>query len=169
MKFDTSALQAAIKQVVEKVGDAAGESALRSAGVAGAAVFREEAKRNALAHRKTGVLYNNIIIKRAEEESDGARRQTYLVTVRTGKYGGDGDAFYWRFVEFGHRFVPPKPKKGKGSSWKAHRKAAELEYGTSSAPAYPFMRPAYESKKQEAAAAVQAELSRKIKEKLEGG
>lgn len=165
LKVDLSGFQQAIRDAAGRLSEAVGESTLRSAGVAGAAVFRDEAKRNALAHRKTGVLHNNIIIKRAEEESDGARRQTYLVTVRTGKFGNDGDAFYWRFVEFGHRFVPRK-KKGKG--WKAHRKAAELEYGTASAPAYPFMRPAYESKKQEAAAAVQAELSRKIKEKLEG-
>jgi len=41
-------------------------------------------------------------------------------------------------------------KTGKKVGWAAHRRAAELEYGTASAPAYPFMRPAYESKKQEA-------------------
>lgn len=171
LKVDLTGFQQAIRDITGRLNEAVGESTLRSAGVAGAAVFRDEAKRNALANKKTGVLYENIIIKRVEEESDGARRQTYLVTVRSGKYGSDGDAFYWRFVEFGHRFVRPNPNKYKGrkkAKWAAHRQAAQLEYGSAKAPAYPFMRPAYESKKAEAAGAVQAELSRKIKEKLEG-
>ncbi len=104
------------------------------------------------------MLYNNIIAKRLEEESSD-RKQVYLVTVRSGKFGTEGDAFYWRFVEDGHKFVRrTKPKQ----TLKAARKASELEYGTATVPGYPFMRPAYESKKKEAIAAMQAKLAEKI-------
>ena len=152
IRFDTSELMAAVQQTVDQVAGSIDESGLRAIGFSGAEPFREEAKRNARARAKTFTIHNNIIIKRLDEESDGARRQVYLVTVRAGTYGGS-DAFYWRFVERGHKFVPRNKKvskkTGKTTGWKAHRLAAELEYGTASAPAYPFMRPAYESKKQE--------------------
>ena len=153
ISFDTSALAEAARQTVAQITAAVDEDCLRAVGFSGAEPFREEAKRNARARAKTFTIHNNIIAKRLEEESDGARRQVYLVTVRSGRYGGT-DAFYWRFVERGHKFVPrntkTSKKTGKKVGWAAHRRAAELEYGTASAPAYPFMRPAYESKKQEA-------------------
>lgn len=165
IKFDGESLRAALSDTSKKLVEAVGQGVLRPAGFAGAAIFRDEAKQNALSHVKTRVVYNNIIVKRLDEEAS-ERRQVYLVTVRSGKYGADGDAFYWRFVEQGHKFVPHKPAGGKGSTWKAHRAAAQLEYGTSTVPAYPFMRPAYESKKQEAVDAMQAVLSTKIAAKL---
>ncbi|MBD8627658.1 HK97 gp10 family phage protein [Oxalobacteraceae sp. CFBP 8753] len=150
IRFDTSQLMAAVQQTVDQVTSAIDEEGLRAVGFSGAEPFREEAKRNARARAKTYTIHDNIIVKRLDEESDGARRQVYLVTVRSGTYGGS-DAFYWRFVENGHKFVPRNTKLGKRgqkTGWKEHRLAAELEYGTASAPAYPFMRPAYESKKQ---------------------
>lgn len=168
MKFDTSALRDAIRAATTAVGEAVGESSLRAAGVAGAAVFRDEAIRNAGRNRQTGVLQNNIIMKRQDEDSDGARRQAYVVTVRTGKYGADGDAFYWRFVEGGHKIITRR----KGQKLSAARKAAEkaaakAEFGSATVPAYPFMRPAYESKKQEAVTAMQAALTAAVKKRLE--
>ena len=85
--------------------------------------------------------------------------------MRAGAYGGS-DAFYWRFVEGGHKFVPRNKKvskkTGKKTGWEAHRRAAELEYGTASAPAYPFMRPAYESKKQVAVDAMTRTLTEQL-------
>lgn len=138
LKFDTTAFRDAIATATGQIADAVDESSLRAAGFAGAEVFRDEAKRNAAAHRKTGVLEKSIIIKRTEEGSDGNKRQEYVVTVRSGAYGAKGDAFYWRFLEF----------------------------GTASTPASPFMRPAYESKKQEAAAVMAATLSEAIGRKL---
>jgi HK97 gp10 family phage protein len=153
IEIDASQLQEALKEMVSRVEESVSESALRTIGFAGAEVFHARAKQNSLAHKKTGVLFNSIIVKRIVEDSDGGKRQVYLVTVRSGRYGGD-DAYYWRFVEDGHKFVPRNKKvskkTGRTIGWKAHRKAAELEYGTASAPAYPFMRPAYESKKGEA-------------------
>lgn len=152
ISIDHATFLDAARQTVAQIEGAVDEDCLRAVGFSGAEPFREEAKRNARGHAKTFTIHNNIIIKRLEEESDGARRQVYLVTVRSGRYGGT-DAFYWRFVEYGHKFVPRNTKvskkTGRTIGWKAHRKAAELEYGTATVPAYPFMRPAYESKKQE--------------------
>ena len=143
IEFDASSLTGAVSATVDQVLSAVDESTLRKVGVAGAAVFRDEAKQNALAHAQTQTIYRNIIIKRVEEESHDASRQVYIVTVRKGQFDGD-DAYYWRWVEFGHKFVPRKPKR---RSWRAHRAAAALEYGTATVPAYPYMRPAYESHK----------------------
>jgi HK97 gp10 family phage protein len=159
IEFDASSLVTAMEETAAQVAAALDEPALRAIGFAGAEIFRDEAKRNAASHVKTGILYNNIIVKRLEEESDGAQRQAYLVTVRKGRYNGS-DAFYWKWVEGGHRFVP---RKKKGKTWKAHRAAAALEYGTASAPAYPFMRPAYESQKGNAIDA----MTKKLQEQLE--
>jgi len=172
IRFDTSGLAHAFNIATQRLDEALGESTLRAAGFAGAELLRDQAKQNALANKKTGVLYDNIIVKRLEEDSDGARRQTYIVTVRNGNFKGDG-AYYWRWVEFGHRFVPKNnrisQRTGKKTGWKAHRRAAELEYGTASAPAYPFMRPAYESKKQAAVDMMTKTLAEQIKRNLEGG
>jgi HK97 gp10 family phage protein len=158
IRFDVSSLMGAVMQTIEQA--TPDEGALRAATFAGAEIFRDEAKRNAQSHIQTGTIWRSIIVKRIEEESNGATRQVYKVTVRKGRYGGD-DGYYWRFVEFGHRFVPKKKKKN--TTWKAHRRAAELEYGTASAPAYPFMRPAYDSKRQEAVDA----MSKTLREQLE--
>jgi HK97 gp10 family phage protein len=161
--FDTSDLLRAVAETVGQV--TPDEQTLRAAGVAGADVFREEAKHNAASHAKTWTIHRNIIMKHLPEDSDGAVRQAYLVTVRKGDYGG-GDAFYWRFVERGHKFVPKNTKvsakTGKKIGWAAHRHAAELEYGNARVPAYPFMRPAYESKKGDAMNAMTLRLKEQL-------
>lgn len=166
----TSGLEAAVRETVQQVQEGVSEEALRETGFAGAAIFQAEARRNAASHAKTWNLYNNIIVKRIEEESSGALRQVYLVTVRAGKSGGVG-AFYWRFVERGHKFVPRNTriskKTGKKIGWKAHRLAAELEYGTARAPAYPYMRPAYHSKRQTAVDAMTKTLAEQIQRNRE--
>ena len=171
IRFDTSGLLEALERTAEQVAAAVDEPALRAVGFAGAEMFRDEAKRNTMAHIQTGTIYRNIIVKRATEESDGANKQVYLVTVREGAFNG-GDAFYWRFVANGHKFVPRNKKvskkTGKTIGWKAHRRAAELEYGTASAPAYPFMRPAYESKKAAAVDLMTRTLSDQIKKNSTG-
>lgn len=162
IKFDASSLTAAITGMTRNVREAVDEESLRSAGYAGAKVFQNEAKRNALRNKRTGVLRNNIIVKRLEEESTPTK-QAYLVTVRSGKFGAEGDAFYWRWVENGHSYV--RRRKSKRDSI-TKRRAEALEFGTSRTPAYPFLRPAYESKKQEAPDAAKARLAARINEKL---
>lgn len=162
-----TSFSADITAALQKLTAATGEATLRATGYAGAKVFLDEAKRRVPVD--TGTIRDNIIVKRAEEKSDGAKLQTYLVTVRSGKYGRNGDAFYWRFVENGHSYVRRNPKSGKGANWKAHREASRVEYGSSSAPAQPFMRPAYESKKEDAMQAMRERLAERIKYFLNGG
>ncbi|MGG7603547.1 HK97-gp10 family putative phage morphogenesis protein [Massilia sp. BKSP1R2A-1] len=151
--FDPSDLVEVVQQTAQDVIDSVDEPVLRAVAFAGADLFREQAKQNALAHAKTYTIHRNIIVKRLEEESDGGVKQVYLVTVRKGRYDG-ADAFYWRFVEEGHKFVPKNTnvsaRTGRTIGWAAHRRAAELEYGSARVPAYPFMRPAYETCKQDA-------------------
>lgn len=162
-KFFDAKLEGNLVEGLDKLAAAAGESTLRATGYAGAQVFQEEAIHIHRASVKTGTIQKNIIVKRLEEESDGAHKQTYIVTVRKGKMNKDGDAFYWKWVEGGHKFVPRRPK---GTPWKAHRTAAELEYGKSTVPAKPFIRPSYEAKKEQAIKAMLARMAGKIKEYL---
>lgn len=151
IRFDADELESSFADMLSRVEDSVGESSLRTIGFAGAEVFRDQAKQNSLAHYKTGILFDNIIVKRIEEDSESNVRQVYLVTVRNGRRDTSPGAFYWRFVEFGHKFVPKNTniskRTGRTVGWAAHRRAAELEYGTASAPAYPFMRPAFDGKK----------------------
>jgi HK97 gp10 family phage protein len=165
IELDMSDLSRAVGETVEQVLRSVDEPTLRAVGFAGAEVFRDEAKRNAQSHVQTGTIYRNIIVKRLEEESDTGRRQVYLVTVRKGDYGG-GDAYYWRFVEQGHKFVPRNTnvssRTGRTIGWAAHRRAAALEYGTSTVPAHPFMRPAYDSKKDAALEAMTKTLAEQM-------
>lgn len=155
--FDTSALIETVRQTAEQVENLVDESTLRTVGFAGADLFRDQAKQNALANKKTGVLFDNIIVKRLEEESDGGKKQVYLVTVRSGTSSSPG-GYYWRWVENGHKFVPPNrnisARTGRTVGWAAHRReaqrVADLEFGNKRTRAYPFMRPAYEGRKGEA-------------------
>lgn len=162
IEFDSSGLEHAFQETLAKLQDSVSESVLRTVGFAGAEIFRDEVKQRSLKHRQTGLLYNSIIAVRLQEESDGSKRQVYLVTVRNGGRGRPPGAFYWRFIEGGHAKVRENKKislkTGKKIGWKAHRareakywakQAAKLENGSATVPARPFVRPAYESKKQE--------------------
>jgi len=153
MDFDPSSLIETVQNTVDQVNGLVDEDMLRTISFVGADLFRDQAKQNALSNKKTGILFDNIIVKRLEEESDAGRKQVYLVTVRNGNASSNG-AYYWRWVENGHKFVPKNTKvskrTGRTIGWAAHRRAAELEYGNARVQAYPFMRPAYEMKKQEA-------------------
>lgn len=157
--INSASFVAQMRKALAGVSEAMGEDTLRAVGAAGARVLRDEAKLNASRRSQTGTIYNNIIVKRAEERSDGARMQVYFVMVRSGHLGREGDAYYWRWVEDGHKIVPRKPKK---TSWKQHRAAAELEYGGRRAPAYPYMRPAFDARQQDAIEAMKKMLQTQI-------
>lgn len=147
---------------LDKLTEACGEATLRATGYAGAKVLMDEAVLRVPV--KTGTIRANIIIKRREEKSKGDETQTYIVTVRSGKFGSDGDAFYWKWVENGHKFVG---RKAKNVSWKAHRAAAEkLEFGSSKMGAKPFLRPAFEAKKDQVIVVMRQKMAEKIKEFL---
>jgi HK97 gp10 family phage protein len=92
---------------------------------------------------KTGRLRTAIYALRDKRNS----KPTYesrLVAVRSGKsqQKHGRDAFYWKFVEFGHRVRGDK----KGGS----------------VPANPFMRPAFESTKTAALEAIVAKLRQRL-------
>ena len=114
---------------------------LRGAVNAGATVIKTEAKARAPA--LTGVLKRALYQKQIREKSN-LLLQTFFVGVRQGKSSkktkkGVIDAFYARFVEF----------------------------GTSKMPARPFMRPAFESKKEAAVQAIKDYLTTRIPNEIE--
>lgn len=165
IRFDSSVLIDTVRGLTAQVRASVDERAMRSVGFAGAEIVRDEAKLNAGRNAKTRVIYNNIIVKRLTEESDTSKRQAYLVTVRAGKFGAEGDAYYWRWVENGHSYVR---RRKKGESIKLARQVSEMEFGNSKVPAKPFLRPAYDSKKLEVTAAMSKALAANL-ERLTGG
>ena len=90
-----------------------------------------------------GTLKRSLIMKQIPELSD-QQKQTFFVTVRHGKqYRNQGkkgnlsqDAWYWRFVEF----------------------------GTTLMAAQPFLRPAFDVKKNDAVTAITTRLAERIEQ-----
>jgi HK97 gp10 family phage protein len=140
-------LNDALKELPERIA----RNALSAGVYAAAKVVRDEAKVLApyytgsveQGHPPPGTLKRSIIMKHIAEKSS-KYQQTYYVVVRHGKkYQKQGkkgtlsqDAFYWRWVEF----------------------------GTAKMAAKPFMRPAFEAKKQAALQALQDKLAIRIAE-----
>lgn len=140
----------------DSLADEVGESALRSAANAGATIIKLEVI--ARAPRDKNILADNIYQKHIPEVSTETS-QTYHVSWR--KKVRDGKSpYYGAWVEYGHWYVPPKPD---GITWKRHRVATKALY----VPAHPFLRPAYEAKKGEALAAMQAKLKENVNAILE--
>lgn len=137
MKIDgLKELAAAMRELPDRVA----KNALRRAVSAGAIVVRNEAR--ARAPVDTGEMRRDIQVKR-ERNSAGQMVATYSVFVRSGKKSRlagkkrnvQRDSYYWRFVEF----------------------------GTVKMAAKPFMRPAFESKKEAAVTQIAAVLDQGIK------
>ena len=138
-------LDRALQQLPERLA----RNGLRASVYAGAKVVRDEAKFRAPKAAKSlgpnqppsGTLKRSVIMKQIRELS-GQDRQTFFVTVRHGKkYRKQGkkgnhsqDAWYWRFIEFGTRKMA----------------------------AHPFLRPALEAKRVEAAMAMKKRLQERI-------
>lgn len=97
---------------------------LRSAAAAAAKVIRDEARNRAPVD--SGVLRSEIVHTRSKSESrEGSevwyvtvrfKKKKYVNSVgnrlldRVGKsYGADGNAYYWKFLEFGSSKQRPKP------------------------------------------------------------
>lgn len=148
---------AALHQALAELPVRVAKNSLRRAVNAGAGLIRDEARMKAptwtgpvsKGHPPAGTLQRSIIVKQIAERSTDYR-QVYYVTVRHGKkYQNQGksgklsqDAFYWSFVEFGHY-----TRDGKSKVF---------------VPAHPFMRPAFDAKKQAAVDAVKAKLAEGI-------
>lgn len=127
------------------------KNVLRGAVGAGAAVVRVEAKNRAPQHTGSvsqghpppGTLKKAIYQKQIKEKSN-SQQQTFFVGVRQGKHSRNSkkgllDAFYARFIEF----------------------------GTSKMSAKPFMRPAFEAKKEAAVQAIKKYMETRIPDEVE--
>lgn len=160
-----------LKELGETLRQLPREIASKNGGPLKAALFqalkpiRDEARARAPAHdgaplkkgkQPSGTLKKNIIAKREPRPDKFGLTELYHITVRTGKKRKTGDAFYWKFVEFGHAIVP---RRSRGESLRAHRKAV-AKYGRV-APR-PFLRPAFESRKHEALETFKTALTRGI-------
>lgn len=112
-----------------------------------ARVIRDQAKVNLRksieynGHRSTGLLEKNVIVTRGKEPI-GTKGERYLVRVRRKAYPG---------------------KKDKdGSSVTVRKTAAFLEYGSSTQPATPWLRPAVKQKGKEAINVFTEDLNKRI-------
>lgn len=139
-------LQNALKELPKEIQ----KRPLRSAVSAGAKVIADEAI-NKAPQGETGNLRKSIYRYRSRRQSPTGK-ETFLVGVRKGKakyantsrnrrlgrvgktYQTQGEAYYWRFVEF----------------------------GTSSQPARPFLRPAFENSKERAVQVMKERLGKAI-------
>lgn len=125
-------LKEALKLMPEKIAD----RVLLAATMAGAEVIRKQAMANA--PLLTGRLKANIIKRRVRgKQGKSARSASVDVGVRShraSKKGDKNNAYYWFFVE----------------------------NGTSKMDAKPFLRPAFDQKKEEAATAIKERLAKRI-------
>lgn len=130
-------LAANLRKLPERVA----KNGLRSAVAAGAAVVRNEAR--ARAPKLTGEMAKDIQIKREREARDGetfaAQYSVFVLSGKKSRLKGkkrnvQRDSFYWKFVEFGTSKMAPRP----------------------------FLRPAFEAKKEEAVKVIGEKLDARI-------
>ena len=158
-------LAAGLRELPDKVA----RTVLSKAVSAGALLVQQEMKKNAEGMRDTGTLARSIYRKYIRELS-GPETKVFFVAPRQGKkYQKMGkkkvskDAYYARFVEFGHFTRPPGThlnKKGLVRANKIGRNsnrggvdnaalADQVQSGTVKwVPAHPFMRPAFDVKRE---------------------
>lgn len=140
-----------LNEALKLLPDRVAKNVLRGATNAGATIIRKEAQQRAPiytgqvaeGHPPPGTLRRAIYQKQISELS-GLLKQVFYVGVRRGKNQRDRkgrslDAWYWRFVEF----------------------------GTVKMSARPFMRPAFEAKKQAAVDAIKNYLAERIPREVE--
>jgi HK97 gp10 family phage protein len=113
-----------------------------------------------------GTLRRAIYIKRARDSKRGLEH--YFVGVRQGKVakgrkGGSADAFYWRFVELGHRKVPRGSKITGGRRTQALKRARFDTAGGGKVRAYPFLEPAFKAAKEDALKKFTENIQERIK------
>ena len=138
-------VQALLRQLPQAVrGDA-----LREAALEGAEVIRQQAVANALKHKRTGTLAGDIHAEVAQE-SLGDRVVVHIGPGRKGWYG--------RLLEFGHAIVPA----GQRRAARQARKAGTLAQQFGRVPPYPWLRPALDARRREAAERVMRSLQRRI-------
>lgn len=172
-----------LRKALLQLPDRLASNSLNAAVGAGAAIIRDEARAIApewtgdvsKGHPPPGTLKRSIITKKIPERSTYYRK-VWFVTVRKGRqYRGQGkkgnlsqDAYYWKWVEFGHYYVArfageytDYPLRGRGRrTGLAARRAAKSLF----IPAQPFMRPAYTRKRLAAVEAIKEKLRQRIEQ-----
>lgn len=154
-KMETEGLDQ-IAMLFNSLAEGIGGDALRSAANAGASIIKAEVIARAPRHKD--VLAANIYQKHIPESSDGTA-QTYHVSWRK-RSRSDEVPFYGVWVEYGHWYIPPKPD---GITWKRHRADSKPVF----VPAHPFLRPAFEAKRQAALDAMKDKLKENVSKILE--
>ena len=138
---------------------------LQKALAAGTALTVRQARANA--PRKTGRLARAIYAARSKFDSKPTL-ESRVVGVRRGKkyQKSNKDAYYWKFVEFGHRIGTRKSgylaKEHGRSQLERFRGAGGESRGF--VPARPFLRPAFEATKQRASLAIRDRLAELLKQ-----
>lgn len=131
-----------LAEALKQFGPRVAKNSLRRAVSAAAAEIRNQARANAPVD--TGEMKRDIQMKREKDQRSGPLAATFSVFVRSGKKSRlsgrsrdvQKDSFYWKFVEF----------------------------GTSKMPAQPFLRPAFETKKEEAVRIIGEKLDEGIQQ-----
>ena len=176
----------ALKAALNEFPKVIGRRVLRGAVAAGAAVIKTKAQELAPRLQKidrhnpprvSGLLQAAIYEKQVPELSNDFV-QTFYVGVRSGQRGkryqyavqtSAGmallDAFYWKWLEFGHFYVPPRPRNATTGalvkqSW--HRENARASGAAVWVRPQPFMRPAFNLKKEEAIRAMVDYMAERI-------
>lgn len=115
---------------------------------------------------KTGRLRKAIYSFR--DRASRRTQETRLISVRSGKrfQKQNRDAYYWKWIEFGHGVITLKHRRkgGKGQISNSHGTPAKGFFGkeVKAQPAHPFMRPAFEAKKFQALEAFRVNLAAQI-------
>jgi HK97 gp10 family phage protein len=176
----------ALKASFNELPKVIGRRVLRPAVAAGALVIKTKAIELAPSLKKVdrhknprvrGMLKAAIYEKQVPEQSNDFV-QTFYVGVRSGQRGkryqyvvktsaGDAllDAFYWKWLEFGHFYMPPRARNattGKLVNQKWHRNNAKTTGSAVWVRPQPFMRPAFNLKKDEAIRAMVAYMAERI-------
>lgn len=164
-------LQYALNQLGPKIA----RNVLSRSVAEGARLIRDEAKIRAPVstgpvsdgHPPPGTLKRSIVIKRAFSD---ATQAIYVVAVRhgkdsraVGKKKRNMDAYYWRFVEFGHR-IGNAATGTLARLASRHRGARRGGAAIGFVQAQPFMRPAWESKKEAALDQIKADLAQGVED-----
>lgn len=125
--------------------------ALRESALDGAEPIREQAVANALKHKRTGNLAESVE-KEVARESLGDRVVVHI--------GPTQDGWYGRLLEMGHAIV----HRGQRREYRRAKKLGGelLEWEGGYVPPYPWLRPALDTKRREAAERVMKSLTQRI-------
>lgn len=127
-------------------------------GVIQQAPVHQGAYRNRKKLKTPGNLRRNIYVARSRSGSS-LGKEVFSVRAREGKKSKTGDAFYWRFVEAGHR------KRGAKLTGGRHSRALQRKRHRASAGVVPgvfFFRYAFNALKDAALAAFNARIQARI-------